>query len=73
MQKNALSKIAAPVTASLGSFEVVLLNKYESHISQLFMRSLNRAILKWRPLQLCLIKRCTKHSLNSVSKLSNIS
>ena len=42
--KNTLSKMAAPGTTSSGSFEVVLLNKDESRISQLFMKSLNRAI-----------------------------
>ena len=42
--KNALSKIAAPGATSSGSFKVVLLNKDGSHISQLFLRSLNRAI-----------------------------
>ena len=42
--KNTLSKIAAPGTTSSGCFEVVLLNKDENPISQLFMRSLNRAI-----------------------------
>ena len=73
IQKNTLSKIAASDTTSSGSFEVLLLNKDESRISHLFMRSLNRVIKKWLLLKLCLIERCTKHNLNSVSKPGIIS
>ena len=39
-----LLKIAAPGPTSSGSFEVVLINKDESCIGQLLMRSLNSAI-----------------------------
>ena len=42
--KITLSKIAAPGTTSSDSFEIVVLNKDESPISQLFIRCLNRAI-----------------------------
>ena len=43
-KKNTLLKIAAPSLTSAGSFEVVLSNKDESDIGQLFMRSLNQTI-----------------------------
>ena len=43
-KKNTLLKIAAPGPTSSGSFEVVFINKDESHIGQLFMRNLNSAI-----------------------------
>ena len=40
LKKNALSKIAAPGPTSLVSIDVVLSNKDEGCIGQLFMRSL---------------------------------
>ena len=43
-KKNTLLKTATPVPTFSESFELALLNKDESHIDQLFMRSLNRAI-----------------------------
>ena len=43
-KKNTLSKIAAPGPTFSESLEVASSNKDESHIDQLFMRSLNRAI-----------------------------
>ena len=43
-EKTPLSNIASPGPLSAGSLEVVLSNKDESRIGQLFMRSLNRAI-----------------------------
>ena len=42
--KNALLKIGAPVPTFSCSFEVILLNKDESRIGHLFMRSLNSTI-----------------------------
>ena len=43
-KKKTLSKIAAPGPTSWVSIEVVLSNKDESHIGQIFMRNLNRTI-----------------------------
>ena len=43
-QKNVPLKIAAPGPTSPGFFEVVLLNKDESCIGQLFMKNINHAI-----------------------------
>ena len=43
-KKNTLLKTATPGPTFSESFEVALLNKDESHIDQLFMRSLNGAI-----------------------------
>ena len=43
-RKKTLSKIAAPGPTSWVSIEVVLSNKDESHIGQIFMRNLNRTI-----------------------------